>query len=411
MKVCLITSSYKLGPGDASVPFLVENVRRLVERGATVHIFAPSYEGCPSGLVDGVPVHRFRYFFKCWENLTHRQGAPNRIRNPLYLVVALFYILFGLLALVRFCRRHRFDVLHVHWPFPHGLWGYAASRVSGTPMVLTFHGAELLLCRRFPFVRFFLRHALKHARGVICNSTYTAGEVAKLTDKPVQVIPFGCTVDARPAAKDPHKPVKDVLFAGRLIARKGVRYLVEAVPLLEREGPVHVHVVGDGDQMPALRQQVQELGVGDRVTLHGTVSARELERHYAQADVFVLPAIVDEYGDTEGLGVVLVEALGFKTPVVASNVGGIPDVIRDGRTGLLVPEKDLAALARAVGRLLRDRALAESLAEEGLRHARDYFDWDQITASQFRFYEATVGSKPVAAATADYLEAAPGVTG
>src|SRR4051794_11812371 len=107
MNICLITSSYKLGPGDASVPFLAENVRQLADRGARVHVFAPSYEGCPGGEVDGVPVHRFRYFLKRWENLTHRQGAPNRIRNPLYLVVALFYILFGLIAAVRFCRRHR----------------------------------------------------------------------------------------------------------------------------------------------------------------------------------------------------------------------------------------------------------------------------------------------------------------
>src|SRR3954471_12685564 len=62
MNICLITSSYKLGPGDASVPFLAENVRQLADRGARVHVFAPSYEGCPGGEVDGVPVHRFRYF-------------------------------------------------------------------------------------------------------------------------------------------------------------------------------------------------------------------------------------------------------------------------------------------------------------------------------------------------------------
>jgi glycosyltransferase involved in cell wall biosynthesis len=387
MKVCVITSSYKLSEEDPNVPFLVESVRRLVAQGAEVHVFAPSYQGCGSHLVDGVPVYRFRYFWRRWENLTHNQGAPNRIRNPFYLLVAVFYLLFGLLHAIRFCRRHRFDVIHVHWPFPHAIWGYAASRCSGTPMVLTFHGAELLLQRRYFFVKYFLRHALKHARAVICNSTYTAGEVARLSDRPVEVVPFGCTVEARQPAKDPHKPVKEVLFAGRLIPRKGLDYLIRAMPLVNREVPVHLHVIGKGHMAEPWQRLTRELGLESQVTFHGAVSREALADHYARADVFVLPAIVDERGDTEGLGVVLVEALSFKTPVVASAVGGIGDVIKHERTGLLVAEKDPAALARAIVRLLRQPELAAALAEQGLKHADVYFNWDLLTGRLLAIYE------------------------
>jgi hypothetical protein len=88
VKVCLITSSYKLSQTDTNVPFLVESVSRLRERGVEVHVFAPSYEGLQSHVLDGVPIHRFRYFARRWEHLTHFQGAPNRLRNPLYLVAA-----------------------------------------------------------------------------------------------------------------------------------------------------------------------------------------------------------------------------------------------------------------------------------------------------------------------------------
>jgi glycosyltransferase involved in cell wall biosynthesis len=390
MKICLITSSYKLGAGDPSVPFLVKSVQHLKDRGVDVHVFAPSYEGLGSQVVDGVPVYRFRYFFRRWENLTHKQGAPNRIRNPLYLFVALFYILFGLVHAVWFCRKQRFDLIHVHWPFPHGIWGYAASRLSGAPVVLTFHGAEVLLCKKFFFVRYFLRHALKHAEAVLCNSRYTANEVAKLTDKSIEILPFGCTVEARPSVKDPRKPVKDLLFAGRLIARKGVDYLLRAMPLLHENGTLRLHIVGDGDKAAAWKRLAHELQLRDTVIFHGAISTEELQAQYANADVFVLPAIFDERGDTEGLGVVLVEALSFRTPVVASNVGGIPDVIIHEQTGLLVKEKDPAALATAIHRLLVERALAESLAEQGLNHARAYFDWVRITEAILSVYRAVL---------------------
>ena len=149
MKICLMTSTYKLSDQDRSVPWLVENVRHLVANGVEVHVFAPSYEGLQSQVLDGIPVYRFRYFFKRWENLTHKQGAPNRLRNPLYLLVVPFYILAGLLHAVWFCRHNTFDLIHVHWPFPHGIWGFVAGRLSHTPMILTFHGSELLLSKQY----------------------------------------------------------------------------------------------------------------------------------------------------------------------------------------------------------------------------------------------------------------------
>jgi glycosyltransferase involved in cell wall biosynthesis len=395
LRVCLVTSTYPLSEEDTNVPFLRESVRHLTRGGADVHVFAPSYEGRTSHRIEGVPVERFRYFFKQWENLTHRQGAPNRIRNPLYLFVAFFYVLFGLVQAVRFCRKHRFDLIHVHWPFPHGLWGWAASRLTGAPMVLTFHGAELLLSRKYFFVKHFLRHSLRHCRAVQCNSSFTAQEVRKLTDREVDVIPFGCTVVPIARVRAIDRPIQEVLFVGRLIRRKGVEHLLRAMPLLSAEMPVHLHVVGGGDQSERLRTLCAQLGLGTTVTFHGVVSSEELQRRYASADAFVLPAIVDERGDTEGLGVVLVEALSFAIPVVASDVGGIPDVIKHGETGLLVPEKDPGALVQAIARILRDRSLAARLTMQGLQHARTYFDWDRINRQVLDLYERATGAPAV----------------
>jgi glycosyltransferase involved in cell wall biosynthesis len=317
-------------------------------------------------------------------------------------------VLTGLVHAVWFCRKNKFDVIHVHWPFPHGIWGYVAGLASRTPVVLNFHGAELLLVHKYPFVKPFLRHALRHADAVICNSRYTASEVAKYSPNsptPAAVIPSGPSVAPRVRAQKPLNSVKEILFVGRLIARKGVDVLLRALPLIESEGPVHLHVVGHGDMAERWQALARELAVERSVTFHGAISKVALEQRYASADVFVLPAIVDERGDTEGLGAVLVEALSFMTPVVASDVGGIADVIRDGETGLLVPEKNPAALAAAISRLLRDRELADRLARQGLAHAQESFDWRGIAAQVMAIYREVIDA-PRAATSKKKTDAA-----
>jgi len=254
-------------------------------------------------------------------------------------------------------------------------------------MVLTFHGAELLLAKKFFFVNAFLKHAIKHSRGIICNSTFTAAEVAKLTDKEITVIPFGVTVNVKEKSPVREGDTHNLLFAGRIIGRKGLEYLIRAIPLIDDALPVHLNIAGEGNVRASLQALTTELGLDDKVTFHGFVPNAQLEDMYAHADLFILPAIVDDRGDTEGLGVVLVEALSYQVPVVASRVGGIPDVIIDGETGTLVPEKSPEAIADAVQQLLKDRERADGMVEKGLAHARSYFDWGRITDLLMQTYK------------------------
>lgn len=392
MKICLMTSVYALSESDRNGSFLVESTRHLKAEGHEVMVFAPSYEGLKDHFIEGVPVHRFRYFFKSYENLTHGQGAPNRIRNPIYLFVAFFYILFGMFAAIRFCRREKFDVIHVHWPFPHGIWGWAAGKASGTPMVLTFHGAELLLAKKFFFINTFIKHAIKHCKGIICNSTFTAAQVSKLTDKTVNIIPFGVTVNIKEKNQDKSSSVRNILFAGRIIERKGLEYLIRSISLMDgrTKTPVHLNIVGEGNVKEVLQLLTTQLNLDDKITFHGFVPNAQLEDMYSRAELFVLPAIVDDRGDTEGLGVVLVEALSYQIPVVASRVGGIPDVIIDDETGVLVQEKAPEAIANAIQELLNDGERADRLVKNGFAHACSYFDWNRITNLLTQVYKKSL---------------------
>ena len=132
---------------------------------------------------------------------------------------------------------------------------------------------------------------------------------------------------------------------------------------------------------------------GAEIIFTGKLSPEDLANEYRTANVFTLPAIVDHKGDTEGLGVVLIEAMELGLPIVASNVGGIPDVVVNGESGILVPEKDPVALANAFKRLEADPTLIQKLLAGARKRIDKCFTWDGIIERQVEVYKKVVDSR------------------
>jgi len=378
-KHILVISSVYPQTADANHgTFIREAILRLQPIGVKFTVFAPAYEGSKSHVLDGVSVHRFRYCFKRFENLV-RDGAPTKLqRQPLYLFVAVLYVLLGGCQLFWLCRHQKPDLLQVHWPFPHGLMALPVHYFLGIPMVFSFHGAELLLARKFGFVTKLLRWLLPLAREVTANSSFTEGLIRKLYSGPVTTIPYGLTIEAKEPKLRPAGEPPKLLFVGRLDERKGLRYLLEALPIVSAQHPIRLRIVGKGILEAEIQAQCRAMGLEAIVEFLGFVSKEALADEYAACDIFVLPAIVDSKGDTEGLGIVMIEALAHEKPVVASAVGGIVDVIRSGETGLLVPEKNPAALAQAILVLLAQPDQAKALGQRGLYDVQTRFSWSRI---------------------------------
>ena len=190
--------------------------------------------------------------------------------------------------------------------------------------------------------------------------------------------------EAEPFAKTPRR----ILFVGRHIERKGIPFLIRAMEKLENPADWELRIVGTGDVTEALKAEAADSAQAERIVFTGKLSSEELAREYLGADLFVLPAIVDSKGDTEGLGVVLIEAVAAGLPLVASDVGGIPDVVTDGETGLLVPEKDPAALARAFERLASDPALRAKVVAGAKSRCAELFSWENVVARLLGIYAA-----------------------
>jgi len=391
MRILVLSSVYARHPRDSEVPWMRESIHRLREAGHQVEILAPSWKGLSDHEIDGVRVHRFRYSPASTEFLTHDEGAPSKTRGrPWLQLLAIPYVVSGFLACWRLARRDRFDLMHVHWPFPHGLIAQAG-RLRGLPVVLNFHGAELLLMRRKKWIRPILHWLLGQSEAVLCNSSFTRSRIQDVRKVPVELSPYGTTLpDAPLPSRTPRRPRDPfrILFVGRHIERKGIEHLIDAMALLEGDR-FSLDIVGHGDRTDALVQRAAATG-DPRIRFPGKLSTQDLARAYAESDVFVLPAVVDSKGDTEGLGVVLIEAAQIGLPLVASDVGGIPDVVVDGKTGLLVPPGNPFALADALRRLADDPDLAARLVEGARRRTRELFSWEVVIPHLVSVYRRVV---------------------
>ena len=411
-KVLVIGSVYPRFHEDAEVPWLRTSIAHLKKAGLDIQVLAPSYKGLKSHEIDGVKVNRFRYAPASWEFLTHEEGAPSKMASKPWLqLLAIPYIISGFFKCIRICRKFKPDIIHAHWPFPHAYIALGAAKLFKIPLVLNFHGAELLLIRKKKWVRPLLKFAISQAQAVFANSSFTAGKIKALRNVNVEWSPYGTTLEggslplasaanaasATPSSGDtPQRPVPHevkgkfkILFVGRHIERKGICYLIEAAKYLPRD-QFEIRIVGVGDlteQLHVIANEVKQSNPDSaEIIFTGKLSPEALANEYKTANVFTLPAIVDSKGDTEGLGVVLIEAMELGLPIVASNVGGIPDVVIDGVSGILVPEKDPQALANAYKRLAAEPELVEHLLAGSQKRIAECFTWDGIIERQIAVY-------------------------
>jgi glycosyltransferase involved in cell wall biosynthesis len=162
---------------------------------------------------------------------------------------------------------------------------------------------------------------------------------------------------------------------------------------LQESQPVQLMIGGRGPLKGALQQQVSDLGIVDQVVFLDYISDDELPAYYTVADVCVSPSIIDLQGDTEGLGIVLLEALACETPCVASRVGGIVDIVQDGMNGLLVEPKNSADLADKIQWLINNDRLRQEMGTQGRLFVKEHFSWQVKAHEILTVYQAILGKK------------------
>jgi phosphatidylinositol alpha-mannosyltransferase len=279
----------------------------------------------------------------------------------------------------------RFDVLHLHEPLMPALC-LAVLAEAEVPVVGTFH-ANNEGALGYRLFRPLLESYIDKLDARIAVSAAAVRTVSRHFGGEYTIIPNGVDID-RFSTATPAPPRGDgsfnILFVGRLEPRKGAKFLLRAMPRILREVPrARLVVVGSGPMSGYYRSHLPD-GVGDRVVFAGRVSGEALSRYYAEADVFCSPAT-----GGESFGIVLIEAMAAGAAVVASDIAGYRDVVKDGVTGLLVRRGDPDSIAEGVIRLARDGELRQRLTESAGREVRQY-SWDRVTGRILDVYESVL---------------------
>jgi glycosyltransferase involved in cell wall biosynthesis len=382
-KLLVLASTFPGTPGDGTPAFVLDlawqqakdfevTVLTPMTPGAAPTEIMPSPDGSTS-----VAVVRYRYFFKRWEDLAHGaildnlKAKKSRLLQVPFLAHGLFW---GTRRLVQELSP---AAIHAHWVIPQGILATLAA--PSVPLLVTTHGGDIYALNAGPILT-LKRWVFGRAKAITTVNSQmkaTLVEWGQPADK-ISLLPMG--VDTRSVgelAANTAKIAGQMLVVGRLVEKKGIEYLFDALRLLQHRGLAlgKVVVIGDGP----IRTELEAKAAGLNVEFRGQRGRAEVHQAIAESEVMLIPSVTAANGDQEGLPVTLLEGGAGQICVIASRLPGIDEVIVDDESGLLVPQRDAAALADALELVLGDADLRQRLAV-GIAQSVKRFDINVIGA-------------------------------
>lgn len=402
MKILVLTTTFPRWEHDTRPAFVYELSTRLQESGLEIVVLAPHCDGAKQfEILDGMKIYRFPYFFPTkYQKLAYNGGIlPNikksnlaKVQIPLLLISEMFYTL-------KIIRQEKIEIIHSHWIIPNGFIGAICKILFSIPHITTAHAGDVFTIQNSGILRMLGSFVLSNAELITANSVYTKKSILSINnsvDHRIQIIPMGvderrfCKKD-RVRAEDSSASAQNILSIGRIVEKKGLKYLIMAMQEVIKKYPeVTLFIGGDGPEKENLIQLCSELNLERNVVFLGFVPAEKIAERYASSDMFILPSIETKYGDTEGLGVVLLEAMACGVPVIGSNIGGITDIIEDHKTGLLTRPGDPDDIAKKVLLLLSDKGLQTYLSRNAITLIHKKFSWDIVSKQFFDAFQHSI---------------------
>ena len=381
----VLASTFPKGPGD-STPAFILSLSKHLQSWFRVTVLSPAATGAPdSGELEGVQVRRFHYFWPpSLELLAEGAILENLHRRRWLLLQAPFLLLFEFIATYRLARASRPAVIHAHWFVPQGIVAVIVGSLLNIPVVVTALGGDVSGLRGWLWsaIRSAVASRTKAITVVSTDLRNRLSGVVSATGESPAVMPMGVDSDhLRDESGGAVSADKTILFVGRLVEKKGLEYLIRAFPeVVSRHPDARLMVVGDGPLRGEAEALAKRLHLTGHVRFMGGQSREELRPSYLRSRLFVVSSVVARSGDTEGLPVALLEAMAAGRPVVATAVGGIPEVVIHRRTGLLVEPESATSLAGAICELLDSPAEAARMGALARRWVRRKFDWRHVAA-------------------------------
>ncbi len=383
-KLLVTASTFPRWEDDTEPRFILDLVSHMTNQ-FQVTVLVPAAPGAKDReILEGVEVIRYHYFpIHKWETLCYPGAIVPRIKQKKirillvpFLFLSLFFHLWRMLP--------NYDIVHAHWLIPQGI----VQSFFEKPYIVTGHGGDVTSLNKGIFRRLKIK-CLKRAKYVTVVSEHLKNKIQELVlEIQPDVIPMGVDISkfGRQYRKENYFNQGDrkvVLFVGRLAEKKGVKYLIEAMKNIN----ALLVVVGDGPLREDLKKQAFE--IEEKVLFLGAKTHEELKVIYASADIFVCPSITAKDGDQEGFGLVMLEAMASGLPVVASNSGGITQLIVDEVNGLLCKEKCVDEIADKVKNVLDNKELQNKIINNMKNTLREH-DYEIISQKYIKIVEDVV---------------------
>ena len=371
MKVAMVVEWFDMKAGGVAV-HVKQLTEFLTKYGVEVEIITSSRKGMDAG----VPIHRISGPKDPFFRLNVSPWASKEMREII--------------------EKGDFDAVHAHHAFSRTpLSALHIANDLGMRAILTTHTVSFMpdyeylwsaLSYSYPVYRIMLSKADR----IIAVSSAAERFISYFTDVPTTIIPNGVDTSAfRNLPKEEAKkrmgfdPAPSFLYVGRLVSKKGLFTLLLAFRSVKKEiRDARLRIAGKGKLKPVLKSMTKAMGIGESVEFLGYVPDNKMNALFSSADIFVLPS---SFG--ESFGIVLLEAMASGTPVIGTQVGGIEEILADGRYGVLVPPSEPEKLSEAMVQLVNDEERRRILSKRGLKRARNEFDWRIVAKKVIAAYE------------------------
>ena len=402
IRVLVLTTTFPRWKDDATPAFVYELSKRLQENGLEIVILAPHHYGAKKfEIIDGMKIYRFPYFLPAkYQKLAYEGGILPKLKSSnLAKIQVPLLLLSELLYAIKIIKKEKIDVIHSHWIIPSGLVGSFLFILLRKKHFLTIHAAGLLALKKLPFKKRIANFIIKRCDRITVVSNYISNELVDLikpnliddVKQKIEIIPMGVDTTIYKSNKNKNELKikynmelkKVLLFIGRLAEKKGLIYLIKAMPEIISDVPnTKLLICGEGPLRNELEKLVLELNLKNNVVFEGFITNEKKIDLLLIADILMIPSIVTKSGDTEGLPVVIMEGLAAGKPIIACDVGGVNDAIKDGYNGFLIEQERPDQITAKALMILKNTNLNTEMVKN-IEKSSYRYDWDTI-AKQYR---------------------------
>lgn len=408
MRICILTQTFPQFKGDSAAPFMAGLAQGMADSGNQVFVLTPFSQKLKLKNRGSYKIIPYKYIFP---SFLHRIGYSRTLTNDLHIKPIIYFLtpmmlFFAMVSLFRLIKKEKIDIINAHWILPNGFIGAVISVFTGTPVVPTLPGSDVLMARKNYLFKSMAKLAANCATGITSNSADLLKDLSKIgiKKKRQKVIIYGVDPkEFKPQLKNIPKLKKQlridpnylvVVGVGRLVEKKGFRYLIEAIPkIASNYKKVCFVIVGDGAEKEMLQNIAEKLNVSKYCRFTGMIDYKKLLDYYNLGDIFILPSVRDREGNIDDQSVSVVEAMACGKPIITTNFSGYKIVVKEGENGFLTDEKNTDQIAKAINKLIRNPSLREKMGQKSRQLVLEKFSWKAIGREYTNFFNEILLNK------------------